>query len=161
MRLKIGQNRDHHIAVNAAYPRTSHISSTPSKALTMPAIRSDPSGVSSALAASRLASPGDAAKINPSMASTRPIATRKSRIAKTSGRGLLLGTLVGSACGPLGPASLLGCARASLAARIAEEAEEIRIGPQQQAGVALLQSLLVRLHRAIEREEIRVATIGL
>src|SRR5262245_54633504 len=120
MRLKIGQNRDHHIAVNAAYPRTSQIRSTPSKALTMPAIRSDPSGVWSALAASRLASPGDAAKINPSMASTRPIATRKSRIAKTSGRGLLSGDSLSS---PLGPASLLGCARARLAGRIAEEAE--------------------------------------
>src|SRR4029453_7076334 len=43
---------------------------------------------------------------------------------------------------------------------MAEKAEEIRIGPQQQASVALLQSLLVGLHRAIEREEIRVPTIG-
>src|SRR5262249_13038574 len=83
MRLKIGQNRDHHIAVNNAYPRTSQIISPPSKALTMPAIRSDPSGVSSALAASRLATPGNAAKISPSIASTKPIATRKSCIAAT------------------------------------------------------------------------------
>ena len=95
MRLKIGQNRDHHIAVNKAYPRTSQTISTPSKALMMPAIRSVPSGVSSAVAASRFATAGDAAKMSPSMASTRPIATRKSRIANC---------LVER---PLGPASLL------------------------------------------------------
>jgi hypothetical protein len=125
MRLKIGQNRDHHIAVNKAYPRTSQIRSTPSKALTMPAIRSDPSGVSSALAASRLATPGSAAKMSPSMASTKPTATRKSRIARR---------LVES----FRPASLLGRGGTGLAGRIAEEAEEIRIGPQQHTGIALL-----------------------
>jgi len=82
MPLKIGQNRDHHIAVSSAYPRTSQIRSTPSKALMIPAIRSDPSGVPRALAASRFATPGSAAKMSPSMASTKPIATRKSRIAR-------------------------------------------------------------------------------
>ena len=71
MPLGIGRNRDHHIAVNKSYPRTSQITSTPSKALTIPAIRNSPSGVSSAEAASRLARPGSAAKISPSIASTR------------------------------------------------------------------------------------------
>ena len=42
---------------------------------TIPAIRSDVSGLSSALAASRLATRGKAANSNPSITSTRPIAT--------------------------------------------------------------------------------------
>src|SRR5262249_21979476 len=52
-------------------------------------------------------------------------------------------------------------AGARLAAWITEEAEEIRVRPQQQARVAFLQSLLVGLHGPIEREEIRVLAIGL
>src|SRR5262249_15601773 len=126
MPLGIGRNRDHHIAVNKAYPRTSQITSTPSKALMIPAIRSSPSGVSRAVAARRLARAGSAAKISPSIASTRPTATRKSRIAQTPRRAADL---------------LFGRAGASLAARISEEAEEIRVRPQQQARVVLLQSL--------------------
>src|SRR5215813_1153941 len=143
MPLGIGRNRDHHIAVNNSYPRTSQITTTPSKALTIPAIRSSPSGVSSAVAASRLARPGSAAKINPSIARTRPTATRKSRIAPARCR------------------LLFGRADASLAVRIREEAEEIRVRPQQQARIGLLQSLLVSLHGAVEREELRVLAIGL
>src|SRR6266436_6432502 len=43
---------------------------------------------------------------------------------------------------------------------IGEEAEELRIRPQQEAGIAALQAGLIRGHRAIEREEIRILAIG-
>src|SRR6516225_5164737 len=64
-----------------AYPRTSHTRVIPRTADTTPAIRREFSGDSSALAASRFAAPGKAAKISPSMANTSPIATMKSDIA--------------------------------------------------------------------------------
>src|ERR1700688_4709395 len=48
-----------------------------------------------------------------------------------------------------------------LAGRVAEELEEVGIRPQQEAGVAALQPVLIGRHRAVEREEIRVLAIGL
>src|SRR5690348_6736647 len=64
-----------------AQPRMLHTSRTPRTAEITPAIRNETSGVSKAFAASRLAARGNAAKIKPSMASTRPIATMKSDMA--------------------------------------------------------------------------------
>ena len=65
-------------------PRINQISTTPKIADTMPAIRSDASGLSSALAASRLARPGKAAKMSPSMTNTRPRATTNSGMSRQS-----------------------------------------------------------------------------
>src|SRR5882724_12793883 len=48
-----------------------------------------------------------------------------------------------------------------LARRVAEELEEVGVGPQQEAGVVALQAVLIRRHRAVEREEIGVLAIGL
>src|SRR5262245_8748428 len=46
--------------------------------------------------------------------------------------------------------------RTRLAGRIAEVAEELRIGPQQHARIVMLHASLVGLHRAVEREEVRI-----
>src|SRR6201998_797928 len=46
------------------------------------------------------------------------------------------------------------------AGRIAEEPEEIGIRPQQEPGIAALQSVLIGRHRTVEREEIGVLAIG-
>jgi hypothetical protein len=70
----------HPTCSSAAQPRTSQMSATPSTAEKMPAMRSDASGLSTALAARRFAAPGKAAKRSPSIARTRPIATRNSGI---------------------------------------------------------------------------------
>src|SRR6187399_1227673 len=73
----LGRNRDRGAVAPGArfHPRTNQISTRPSTAETMPAIRSDVSGLSSALAANRLATRGKAANSSPSITSTRPIAT--------------------------------------------------------------------------------------
>src|SRR5260370_8299156 len=51
--------------------------------------------------------------------------------------------------------------RGRLARRIAEELEEVGVGTQQEAGVVALQAVLIRRHRAVEREEIGVLAVGL
>src|SRR5262249_58976308 len=76
----MGRNRDQHKRGGAGQqrhdqPRTNQISTTPSTAETMPATRSDISGLSNAVAAKRFAAPGKAAKNSPSTTSTSPIAT--------------------------------------------------------------------------------------
>src|ERR1700730_9572195 len=48
-----------------------------------------------------------------------------------------------------------------LAGGVAEELEEVRIRPQQEAGIVALQPVLIGRHRAVEREEIRVLAISL
>src|ERR1700738_4993768 len=48
-----------------------------------------------------------------------------------------------------------------LAGGVAEELEEVRIRPQQEAGIVALQPVLIGRHRAVEREEIRVLAVGL
>src|SRR6478609_8947319 len=50
--------------------------------------------------------------------------------------------------------------RGRLAGRVGEVAEEFRVGPQQVAGVTLLQAVLVGRHRPVEGEEVRVLSIG-
>src|SRR5438105_12350826 len=45
--------------------------------------------------------------------------------------------------------------------RIGKEAEELRIRPQQEAGVVRLEPVLIGRHRAVECEEIRILAIGL
>src|SRR3954469_603102 len=50
--------------------------------------------------------------------------------------------------------------RRRVAGRIGKEAEELRIRPQQEAGVVAAQSGLVGRHRAVEREELGVPAIG-
>src|SRR5665213_4486315 len=44
--------------------------------------------------------------------------------------------------------------------RTVEEPEEIRVRPQQEAGIVTLQSVLIGRHRTIEREEVRILAIG-
>src|SRR5207237_2684371 len=45
---------------------------------------------------------------------------------------------------------------ARLAVGIAEVAEEVRVGPEQQPGIVLPQPRLVGLHRAVEGKEVRI-----
>src|SRR5882757_3679346 len=55
-----------------------------------------------------------------------------------------------------------GCrCRRRMPGRIGEEAEELRIRPQQETGIARLEPVLVGGHRAVEREKIRILAIGL
>src|SRR5712691_12341816 len=51
--------------------------------------------------------------------------------------------------------------RGRLARRVAEELEEVGVGPQQEAGVVALQAVLIRRRRSVEREEIGILAIGL
>src|SRR5258708_3122437 len=51
--------------------------------------------------------------------------------------------------------------RTRLAGRIAKIAEEVGVGPQHHAGIAVLQSGLIGLHRTIEGKEVRVLAVGL
>src|SRR5438105_15567967 len=53
-----------------------------------------------------------------------------------------------------------GSRPARLARGAAEEAEEIRIRPQQEAGVVGLQALFIGGHRAVEGEEVRILAIS-
>jgi len=62
------------------HPRTTQINTRPITADMIPATRNEVSGLSIAVAASRLAAAGKAAKSSPSMTNTRPIATRNSAI---------------------------------------------------------------------------------
>src|SRR5258705_2550750 len=50
--------------------------------------------------------------------------------------------------------------RGRLAGGVAEELEEVGIRPQQEASIVALQAVLIRRHRAVEREEIRILAIG-
>src|SRR5207302_2869836 len=63
--------------------------------------------------------------------------------------------------GERGLRSLLRGPLTSLSGRVAEEAEKARIRRQQHTRVASVQAILIGLHGSIEREEIRVTTIGL
>jgi hypothetical protein len=69
-----------HSANRCLHPRTTQISTRPITADMMPATRNEVSGLSIAVAASRFAADGKAAKSSPSMTNTRPIATRNSAI---------------------------------------------------------------------------------
>src|SRR5262245_10503505 len=130
----------------------------PSTAETMPAIRSDVSGLSNALAASRLAARGKAANSSPSITSTRPIATMNWAISASrprSERPLFRGAARwGRGPGRCG-------AFAHLARRVDEVAEELRIRLEQHARIVGAHPRLVGLHRAVEREEVGIPTIGL
>ena len=64
-----------------SHPRTNHTKTTPMMAETTPTRRNVPSGVSTTCDIARLVIAGKAAKRIPSMANTKPIATRKSDIA--------------------------------------------------------------------------------
>ena len=48
-----------------------------------------------------------------------------------------------------------------VAGRIGEEAEELRIRPQQEAGVVAAKPGLIGRHRAVEGEEVGILAIGL
>src|ERR1700682_1777465 len=50
--------------------------------------------------------------------------------------------------------------RRRLARGVAEELEEVGVRPQQEAGIVALQAVLIRRHRTVEGEEIRVLAIG-
>src|SRR5258705_3118290 len=81
-----GKRWAHSRRTEITQPRTNQTMMIPSAADTTPAMRKELSGDSSALAASRFAAPGKAAKISPSMASTRPMATTKSDISTAKPR---------------------------------------------------------------------------
>src|SRR6516164_2480753 len=122
------------------------MSTSPITAEVMPAKRSEASGLSMALAAKRFTAAGKPANSNPSMTSTRPRATMNSDMtfgAAAQAAALLVGRL--------------GRILARFARRVAEVAEEIRIGTQQHARVVGTQARLIGLHRAIEAEEIGIA----
>src|SRR5262249_22127640 len=53
------------------------------------------------------------------------------------------------------------CVSTRLARRIAEVAEEIRIGPQQEARVGALEPVFISRHRAVEGEEIGILAVSL
>src|SRR5690348_2561457 len=140
-------------------PRIAQTMTRPSTALARPTTRSIVSGVSSTAVTARLAECGDAAKTSPSMTKTSPIATRKSDMeAKPELR-------------PRGRSTLrrwrwrlrrrrAGRGRrgrpAELALGIQEVSEELRVGLDDEPGIALLEARLIGLHRAVEGEEIRV-----
>src|SRR6195256_2824041 len=159
-----------------------HTSSNPSSALANPTSRKTASGVSSTAVTARLAASGNAAQTTPSMTKTSPSATKKSdmdsdleldsdldlRLAPTR-RGPPNSTRCcrrrGRQCGRLcsrrrGRRGRAGSA-ALLAARIREVAEEFRIGPDDQPRVALPQTGLIGLHRAVEAEECGIPAVGL
>src|SRR5215472_3698379 len=109
------------------------MSTSPITAEVMPAKRSEASGLSMALAAKRFTAAGKPANSNPSMTSTRPRATMNSDIgAAAQAAALLVGRL----------RRIL----ARFARRVAEVAEEIRIGTQQQARIVGTQARLIGLH---------------
>src|SRR6266568_1837870 len=54
----------------------------------------------------------------------------------------------------------LGTTPLTMTRRIDEIAEELRIGLQHHAGIVLLHAGFIGLHRAIEREEVRVLAEG-
>src|SRR5262249_48266887 len=138
------------------HPRTNQINTTPSAADTMPATRNDVSGLSNALAASRFAARGKAANSNPSITSTRPIATRNWAICRDGERPPLARR---RAPGRRGGRARRAAAVARLARRVAEVAEEVGIGLEQHARVVGAQARLIGLHRPIEREEVSVPSI--
>src|SRR5262249_23224444 len=117
------------------------------------------SGVASALFIALRIQAGLAANISPSSTNRIPTPMRKSANAMDLiGLEPPLCHLVG---GTFVPAVFLRLRfRRRRARGIAEVAEEIGIGLQQEGGVAGLPAVLIGRHRAIEREEIRVLAIG-
>src|SRR3954452_17308104 len=85
-RSRVGQQRQNRWIgaekrlLRASQPRTSQTSTTPTTADAIPTSRNALSGVSVTCAIARFTAPGKAANRMPSMANTRPIATRKSDI---------------------------------------------------------------------------------
>ena len=122
-----------------------------------------------------LGAAGNAARQIPSIAKNRPSAARKSDIDARRYRGSRPPMLATLFAAPAARASAVGapawpsalrlavhrCAlHGGLPDRIAEIAEEVRIRPQHQAGVAVLQAPFIGLHGAVEGEEIRILAIG-
>src|SRR5262245_34714844 len=129
---------------------------------------------------------GLTAKISPSITSTRPSATMKSAIRRQppKRRGMNRGaplpllmehdlypktgthprsgsrTCFSGSCSS-GSVTLFLVVFTRLAAGVGKIAEEIRVGPEHHAGIAVLEPLLIGLHRAIERKEVRVLAEGL
>src|ERR1700688_3655028 len=121
----------------------------------MPAIRNGPSAISSTVAMARLALTGNAARKMPSIAKNKPSAARKSDMNPATRYALFRRAARARWIGRR------GAARQRFARRIAEIAEEIRIRPQHQVGVAVLHAAFVGLHRAVEGKEPRILAVGL
>src|SRR5580692_9485183 len=137
----------------------------------MPTARRMLSGVASALFIARRIQAGLAANSRPSSTNRIPKPMRKSanamdliRLKPPACRRLFWFWSAGRTAVSLRPAILLRLrrrrGRRRLVRRIAEELEEVRVRPQQEAGVAALQAVLIRRHRAIEREEVGILAIG-
>src|SRR5436309_3493172 len=47
-----------------------------------------------------------------------------------------------------------------MAGRVSEELEKVGVRPQQESGVVAFQPVLIRAHRAVEREEVGILAIG-
>src|SRR5882757_7544765 len=136
----------------------------------MPTARRILSGVASALFIARRIQAGLAANIRPSSTNRIPTPMRKSANAMD-----LIGWQPPVCCyyrwaGEAARASpclaLLRLRRGRrrgprTAGRAAEISEEFGVGPQQEPGVAALQPVFIRRHRAIEGEEIRILAVGL
>src|SRR5260370_29250648 len=150
----------------------------------MPTARRILSGVASALFIARRIQVGLAANINPSSTNRMPTPMRKSANAmdligrkppadssyssySRKGEATVLPRPCQSDLCVTASASWFRCRRRRgrtrrlLARRAAEVAEEVGLRPQQEAGIAALQPVLIGRHRAVEREEIRILAVGL
>src|SRR5882672_6429174 len=146
----------------------------------MPTARKTLSGVARALFIARRIQAGLAANIKPSSTNRIPTPMRKSAnamdlieseppVSCSSCRLLLVGGQKRSfRLTPVNCRSLRlrrgrgrSCGRGRFAGRIAEETEEIAVRLQQEAGVGAAQSVLIRRHRAVEGEELRILAVGL
>src|SRR5947208_13311920 len=129
----------------------------------MPTTRSTLSGVAMALFMALRIQAGLAANIKPSSTNRMPKPMRKSVNAMD-----LIGLELPLCCSCLDkgrpeppPSSHLRlCRRRRLAGRVTKEPEEIRVRPQQEAGVVRAQSVLVGRHRPVEREEVGILAVG-
>src|SRR3954467_14300557 len=131
----------------------------------MPTARRTLSGVAIALFMALRIQFGLAANIKPSSTNRMPKPMRKSANAMD-----LIGLeppvvlfLSGRGAAELPPLSSLRFRRRRgrrLAGRVTKEPEEIRVRPQQEAGVARLEPVLIGRHRPVEGEEIGVPAVS-
>ncbi len=121
-------------------------------------MRSAPSGVSETCVIARFAIAGNAANKIPSMANTRPIATRKSDIDAAGAavavrnrrqRGVAGAAGVDETGGPI-----WRLPSRCLPGRIDEVTEELRIRLQHHPRIVVAHAVLVGLHRAVESKEL-------
>ncbi len=104
--------------------------------------------------------PGKAAKSSPSITNTRPMRHDEIGHRSTASRDRAVARGCFGAAADGAPGAGVGAdaaVRAACPTGSTKIAEELRIGLQQHAGVVRPQAGLVGLHRAVEREEVRIA----